>query len=164
MIRGRLGLPPAENEPLSRLVREAFPEGPAAPAVETLLRTLRPGLARVDRELEDLTPAKPGWREVLRGLLAPATVGGLSGAAAVVVLALVLLRVEPGSVPAPEAAPQPDTIASAFPIADDASPISDLQSESPLLVFEGDDGTTVIWVVEGGEDLSRTSVASRGDA
>jgi hypothetical protein len=165
LIRGRLGIPPEENQSLARLVREAWGEGPEAPAVDSVLGRLRPGLARVDRELEELASARPTLWSTLRGLLAPASVGGLAGAAAVGALALVLLRSEPVA-PALEAgAAHPIETARAAPAQDDASPISDLHSEAPLLVFEGDDGATVIWVVEGSDDRSRRAVpASGGDA
>lgn len=163
MIRGRLGQPPEENAPLARLVREAWSEGPAAPSVDRLLADLRHGLARIDRELEAV-PARPGWRAVLQSLFAPAAVGGLAGAAAVAVLALVMLSGEPGI--APTQASAPSRIAAVRPASvDDASPISDLHSSSALLVFEGDDGSTVIWVVEGNDDESSSRrVATPGNA
>jgi hypothetical protein len=155
LIRGRFGRPPAENEPLTRLVREAWSDGPPAPSVDRLLAALRPGVARIDRELEELGEARPAWLSVLRGLFAPAAVGGLAGAAAVAVLALVMLQGESGVAPTIGATAQgPLTTAAVLPAADDASPITDLHSSQPLLVFEGDDGATVIWVVEGNDDSS----------
>jgi hypothetical protein len=161
LIRDRLS-PPPENDALARLVREAWTDGPATPAVDTLLRTLRPALGRVDAEVE-AQGLGARWRELLRGLLAPAAIGGLAGAATVAVLALALLRFDSATSPTAETGPI-TTVRVVTASADDSSPISDLQSEAPLLVFEAEDGATVIWVVEDNDDLSGLQALHAGDA
>ncbi|HTO06119.1 MAG TPA: hypothetical protein VMR86_03605 [Myxococcota bacterium] len=51
---------------LGRAVREAWTEGPAAPAPEYLLAVIRPALAEIDRERR----AQPAWQRTLETVLA----------------------------------------------------------------------------------------------
>jgi hypothetical protein len=162
LIRGRLGLEPEENAALARLVRDAWSEGPGAPSVESLMRALQPGLARVDAEIREGAASRSGWREVLRSLLAPVAVGGLAGGAAVAALALLMVGRD-ADLPT-SARTQTEEIATVrADFLSDASPISDLESESPLLVFEGEDGSTVIWIMEGSDDLSHRALLVGAD-
>lgn len=162
----------ARQESIGRLAREAWRDGPPAPAPEMLIAALRPAMARIDAELEAARPSRRlGW-------FVPFPVLAMGGAAAI--LAAVMLRPEA----APESAGQPmpaavarstsasapavdvQTIAAPAPQAEsDGLPVYDLaQGDSPLVVFE-EDGTTFIWLLEQpkrGDDLSFAPIAHGG--
>jgi hypothetical protein len=174
-VRQRLARDPeaalelARHEALGRLTREAWREGPAAPSPEMLIAVLRPGMARIDAELEGSRSAR--WR----GWLAPVPLFALGAAAAVLALAIL----QPGiswnraERSAPQVIARADTSSlsaaaeAAAPAAEEAEQISvyDLaQGDSPLVVFE-DGGTTFIWLIEPGkpgDDLSALPPAHEG--
>jgi anti-sigma factor RsiW len=133
-------------ESLGAAVREAWTEGPAAPPTAFLVNALRPEMRRVDAELAARSP----WQRLVQRLsevLRPVPVTGLAGTVAAGLLLVWLgLPTFDGGQPAP-----PNVIATlASPAA-----IYDLDSaEHPLLVYELDDGVTVIWLLEGEDRIS----------
>lgn len=133
-------------EALGAAIREAWSEGPSAPSPEFLVGALRPQMVRVDEELAARSPWRR-LRERLGEVLRPAPVTALAGTVVAAFL-LVLLGppvLEEGSVLPPGAIP---TIAS-------PAAIYDLnQEEDPLLVYEIEDGITVIWVLEDDQGIS----------
>ena len=138
----------ARGEALSRVVREAWIDGPPAPDTERILAGLRPEFARVDAEIES---GHGAWTTPIRQAFAVSPTPALAGAAALVVAALLLFTLSPiGIGGIPVAAAEPSIYA--------------LGGDYPLLVFEaeGDDAATVIWVLEGSDDLSQALVASGG--
>jgi anti-sigma factor RsiW len=159
----------ARHEALGRLAREAWREGPAAPSPEMLIAALRPGMTRIDAELEDSRTAR--WR----GWLTPVPLFALGTAAAVLALAIL----PPGSLRGPGERSAPQVIARADPSTlpvtseppaaageqPDQIPVYDLtQGDSPLVVFE-DGGTTFIWLIEPvkpSDDLSSLPAARAG--
>jgi anti-sigma factor RsiW len=144
----------ARHEALGRLTREAWRDGPTAPAPEHLISMLRPAMARIDAELDDVRLRR--WR----GWLTPFPVAAL-GAAAAAILAFAIL--DPGTplpsdpsqrqaaAPVHEAAPSSppvEAVAVAQPEPQGEIPVYDLaQGDSPLMLFE-DGGTTFIWLIE----------------
>jgi hypothetical protein len=164
---------------LAQLVREAWTEGPAAPPPELLIAALRPQLAAISRERR----ARPAWQQALDGWrirlsswLGPmplATSGVLA-----FLLALAFLprpdgpipnlsallpsgRVEFGSAPL-SSAPLPSTrfvapraqFSPANLSQDTAAGVYDLSpGESPAMIFQSDDGSTILWLLED-DDLS----------
>jgi anti-sigma factor RsiW len=162
----------ARYESLGRLTREAWREGPTAPPAELLISALRPGMARIDAELQEQRSSRR------RGWFVPVPVLAMGAAAALV--AAVLLR--PAALPDPlGASGAPGFAARAEnpaplpvqPIADAAQsdpqelPVYELaQGDAPLVVFE-DGGTTFIWLLEepkrgGDDDLSSITIAHGG--
>ena len=138
----------ARGEALSRVVREAWTDGPPAPDAERLLASLRPEFARVDAEIES---GHGAWTTAIRRAFAVSPAPALAGAAALVVAALLLFSLSPTGVGGtPVAAAEPTIYA--------------LEGNYPVLVFEpeGDDAATVIWLLEGGDDLSQDLVAAGG--
>ncbi len=124
-------------------VCDAWREGPAAPSPEFMIALLRPELDRVDAEL-----AGRAWLEPLRRLLRPVPAGALAAACAV--LLLLVLPAELGQRVNPVQPPfaQSD-------VSGEATPIYDLaQGEQPLMILKGEDGSTVIWILEDVENLS----------
>ena len=136
----------ARGEALGRVVREAWTDGPPAPDTEHLLASLRPGFARVDAEIES---GHGAWTTAIRRAFAVSPTPALAGAATLVVAALLLFSL-----------PTTDAI----PVADAEPTIFALGGDYPLLVFEaeGEDAATVIWVIEGGDDLSQDLFAGGG--
>jgi anti-sigma factor RsiW len=135
------------TDALGRAVREAWNHGPQGPEPETLLTALRPGLTRVDAEIEE--NGVP-WLDRLRARIAAAPAPVMAGAAAAVLLAVWLTLL--GS----EAGPPPITVA------DVAEPtVYDLSGEGPVLLFEDSDAT-VIWLVEEEDDLSGLALVADG--
>ncbi|MEE8559055.1 MAG: hypothetical protein V3T14_14320 [Myxococcota bacterium] len=131
-----------ETEVLGRAVREAWRDGPPAPDPERLIAKLRPGLARIDRELA----GRGGARQLLDRLVSwpprvPTLVTGVMAAAlALVVLLPPLLRTSPVLV-------EPTT-----------QVLSLRQKENAVFVLNGWDGTTIIWVLdEEDPDLSEAT-------
>ena len=138
----------AELENLGTVIREAWTEGPPALAPEFVVNALRSELQRVDEERAE-RPLGRRLRERLGDLLRPVPVAALAGSAMAALL-IVWLRspvVEQGYPVAMEGLP---TLAS-------PAAIYDLdQSEGPLLVYELEDGVTVIWLLE--EDAGISSL------
>jgi hypothetical protein len=158
---------------LGSVIREVWTEGPRAPSPEYLIAALRPAMATVDAE----RASAPLWERALDHMASwtrPASAALLSGAAAV---ALFLLL--PTSTPvAPDVAPRGGVVADSGAAIPGAEPVAfsqqmpalfedgvalnvgvpqsiyDLaQGENPLMLFEADDGATVIWVL-GKSELS----------
>ncbi len=157
----------AGRQALSALTREAWCEGPAAPAPEYLIAALRPAMSGVDVELEqERAPRWPG----LRGWLGPVPAAGLGVAAVALALAVLPAR-DPGSQPRASA---PLALAADAPPAGLArtatvdpaleaeavfgvpSTVYDLAlgEDSPVMVFGTEDGSTVIWLIEEEDSVS----------
>ena len=155
----------ARREALSALTREAWTEGPPAPAPEYLISALRPQLSGIDAELAAERPARWSW--------GPLPVAALGTAA----LALALL-IGPGLTPGPgseggePAALVAATGAPPAGLAQSATLDPTLEAEAvfgapstvydlalgeqtPVMLFETEDGSTVIWLIEEDDGLSR---------
>jgi hypothetical protein len=164
---------------LAHLVREAWTEGPAAPAPELLIAALRPQLAAISRERR----ARPAWQQTLElvrvrlaNWIGPAPLA--TSAVAAFLLALAFLPRPSGPIPNLSAllpseqsplpslplthAPEPSSrlVAPRTPFApanlsqDAAAGVYDLSpGESPAMIFQNDDGSTILWLLED-DDLS----------
>ena len=137
---------------IGRAVRAAWTDAPPAPAPEYLIAALRPELTRIDAELasDTLLRRVSGWLTELRR---PLPAAALVGACALALFALL---------PADAVQPNIPGLAQKFQIkaggSVTASPFYDLaQGDKPLLIFEGKDGSTVIWVLDDPDQLSRGS-------
>lgn len=158
---------------LGEMIREAWTEGPSAPTPEHLIAALRPAMARVDAEraaatlaeriLEQLvswarpaaTAAVAGAAVVALFLLLPSTpqrAGSSTGAG----LATTSLTPSPASlIPSPGLETVAFTQQMPAVFKDGVAlnvgvpkAIYDLaQGETPLMLFEADDGATVIWLL-----------------
>jgi len=145
------------TEWLGRNVREAWGEGPPAPSPERILTMIRPALRQIDAERAAARETRWNWRAAF----APLPVGALAATAA---LALFLIpfeielpRVQVASLLAPQAV-QPV----AHESLESPSAIYDLaQGDKPVMVFEAQDGSTVIWLLEEDDGLS-SSASKRG--
>jgi hypothetical protein len=118
------------TETLGRAVRDACPDPPSAPDPEALILSLRAGLRDIDRELATL----PLWRRGLDRVadrMRPALMAGATAAALVVLVAL------PPLIESPEAVAQPKTAVRSL-----------RQLATPVVVLEGGDGATIIWVLD----------------
>jgi len=132
---------------LGAAVRDAWREGPPAPTPEFLISVLRPEMKRVDAERAG-SGRLGAWLDPLRRLVRPVPVGALAAACAVLLLLVLPGDVGQGLSPVP-----PLTAASDAPGED--TPIYDLaQGEQPLMILKGEDGSTVIWILDDGESLS----------
>ena len=164
---------------LTHLVREAWTEGPAAPPTEFLIAALRPQLAAISRERR----ARPAWQQALErarvrlsSWLGPTPLATSAVAAFLLALAVLprpigpapdLSAVLPSGQPALELMPvaRPPVARSPFlvprmPLSpaslpqDSAAGVYDLSpGESPAMIFQDQDGSTVLWLLEG-DDLS----------
>jgi len=169
----------ARSRALAQLVREAWTEGPAAPAPELLIAALRPQLAAISRERR----ARPAWQQALEqarvrlsSWLGPAPLA--TSAVAAFLLALAFLPRPAGPIPDLSAllpstqaplgslplsrAPLPGTrgVVPRIPYApanlsqDSAAGVYDLSpGERPAMIFQGDDGSTILWLLQD-DDLS----------
>ncbi len=164
---------------LSHLVREAWTDGPAAPPTEFLIAALRPQLAAISRERR----ARPAWQQALErarvrlsSWLGPTPLATSAVAAFLLALAIlprpigtppdlgaVLPSAQPplGLMPAP-AAPATHSrprvmrmpLAPASLSQDSAAGVYDVSpGESPAMIFQDEDGSTLLWLLEG-DDLS----------
>ena len=159
---------------LGRLVREAWTEGPVAPAPEFLLAAIRPALAEIDRERN----AQPTWQRALDSFLAQVTAAlrpspALATAAACAFVAALTLipRYEATNgllsthLPIPEP-PQvaadsgPNQSSPLFPsmpadfTAEGTSGVYDLSPvRRPAVLFHSQDGSSTLWLIDDG-DLS----------
>lgn len=169
MIRGWLRLPPEERPALGRLVRDAWNAGPPPTSVEAMLASLRPALVRVDREIE---AASGGLAEKLRRLVQPPMLGGLATGTATAALILFLLSPRPiadSGYTTVELTPtgDPTVVRSAVPDVDEPDARLaegsgvEVESHDPVLIFESED-STLIWVVEGQDDISFASWGGAG--
>ncbi len=158
---------------LGELIREAWNEGPPSPSPEYVIGAVRPAMAAVDAE----RAAAPVWGRTLEHLASfvrPANVA-LVGAAAAAVFLLLPSSVPRGPQPAAPGELTARTVAPAAPLAPEIEPLAfaqlpavfedgvalnvgvphaiyDLaQGETPLMLFEADDGATVIWLLDQAE-------------
>jgi hypothetical protein len=169
VIRGWLRVPPEDRPALGRLVRDAWKAGPPPTSVDAMLAALRPALARVDRELE---ASSGGLLEKLRRIAQPPMLGGLATGAAAAALILFLLSPRPiaeSGYVAVELTPtgDPTVVRSAAPDVDEpdarlaeGSEV-EVESDDPVLIFENEN-STLIWVVEGQDDISFVSWGGAG--
>ncbi|MEX2208543.1 MAG: hypothetical protein WEF50_20195 [Myxococcota bacterium] len=168
------------SQALGSLVREAWTEGPAAPPPELLISALRPQLAAITRARGE-QPAWAQALEQAR--LRVARFGPMplvTSAAAAFLLALALLPSSDDPNPnfsaslplaqrelATEAVPMPRTRVSTTPYMvprmpfapaslsqNSAAGVYDLSpGERPAMIFQNDDGSTMLWLLEE-DDLS----------
>jgi hypothetical protein len=142
-----------QSEAVGRAVREVWSEGPPAPRVDLLIQSLRPAMARVDAEIAERPSAARSaarWLGQVRDLLGPVPLA-LAGAAAVLALALASPDALRGSDGAGVATAG---IGSQSFGMGSPSAIYDLAQDAPLMIFEGEDGSTVIWILDAPEDQS----------
>lgn len=177
----------ARSRALGRLVREAWTEGPSAPAADFLIAAIRPALAEIDRERN----AQPAWQRSLESLLAQLTSAlrpspALAFAAAgAFVLALTLLPrfemtqgmldgnlfaswngAESPTAPAPVAGTEPNQSSPLFESmpaefsADGPGSVYDLSpGRRPAVLFHSQDGSTMLWVIDEGDTSMRFGAA-----
>jgi len=162
---------------LSRLVRDSWTEGPAAPSADFILASIRPALAQIDRERR----ARPSWERGLEGVLArilaalrpsPALA---TAAVAAFLFALAILPHEPlpgglganifaAHEPVESASltrelvhqpPPPDAFSLSVPAdySADLDNVYDVTPGRPAVLFQSGDGSTTLWLIEDG-DLS----------
>ena len=158
---------------LGRLVREAWSEGPAAPAPEFLLAAIRPALAEIDRERN----LRPAWQRVLDSVFARFTVNlwpspAFATATAVAFVAALALmpRFEltngmlDGSLfklgaTAPQALPFSAAVGgatSSTPLfspaqagwSAEAPPTLDVAPSRPAMLFHSTDGSSTLWLMD----------------
>ncbi len=158
---------------LGSVIREVWTEGPRAPSPEYLIAALRPSMAAVDAE----RASAPLWERALEQMASwvrPASAALLSGVAAVALFLLLpsttpvapdvapegRVRMDPGlAIPGAEVVVFSQQVPALFEngVARNVGvpqSIYDLaQGENPLMLFEADDGSTVIWVL-GNSELS----------
>lgn len=134
----------AETEALGRAVREAWSEGPPAPAPDLLIAKLRPEMGRADLEGRRVAGGRFGSLFAGRGgLLPPLSAAALAGAALIAVLF---------TWPGPPG-PAPESVIARIGSLESPAAIYDLaQGDQPLLIFEGEDGSTVIWILDDQDD------------
>jgi anti-sigma factor RsiW len=155
------------TQALGRLVRDAWNEGPPAPSADFLLASLRSELAAIDRERR----AQPAWQQALeraRGALGrwlgPVPIA--TSAAAAFLLALLVmpgamspvggvtaaLPAAPAASIEPVVLPQsraPRPAGGLFAPADFSGSIYDVSpSERPAMLFQGKDGSTMLWLLD----------------
>lgn len=149
---------------LGNMIRDACGEAPPVPRPEQIMAVLRPAMRAIDAE----RASAPRWQRVrdeLESWLRPSG-AALAGAAAIALLLLV-----PTLMPTDDAQLGSERLASPAPAAPRSAPfalaklpvafengvarnvglpqsIYDLaQGETPLMLFEADDGATVIWLL-----------------
>ncbi len=155
---------------LGSIVRETWNDGPAAPSPEYVMAALRPAMAAIDAERR----AAPGWARAL-GRVA-SWVNPIPAALVTAAAAIALFILLPTTTPqAPDSAPAGALSASSEPAAPGIEAVAfsrmpavfengvarnvgfphsiyDLaQGERPLMLFEADDGATVIWLLADAE-------------
>lgn len=137
-----------ETEGLGQAIRDAWTEGPRSPLPEYVIARLRPELDRVDA---DLLGSSLLYR--LRQLLRPVPASALAGAAAAGLF--FALQPPPEVIPSAQAewvVDDPEPIAQATA---PETPVYDIaQGDSPIMIFEGRDGSTVIWILDEPDQLS----------
>ncbi len=132
------------TDALGQLVREAWTEGPEGPDPDALIDHLRPGLLRVDRELAD----RPIWRPPIERAARWIRPAVFAGATAAALFALTILPTLYPPAEGPGVA-QADT------------PVRSLRAPgAAVMVIEGGDGVTIIWVLDQ-EDIPDSSRQSR---
>ncbi len=166
---------------LGRTVHAAWTQAPSAPSPEYFLAAIRSELRQIDAERSARrVPRLARWRAELRSLGAPVPFAALAACASLTVAlalwpdrALRMTQSMSGPIaqltdlrdaPAPAAtsrAPAPPTPVEPSP--ESPSAVYDLaQEDAPLMVFENPDGSTVIWMLEGDDNVSRRLTPSDG--
>lgn len=146
---------------LGRVISEAWTEGPPAPSPEYVISALRPEMARIDAERAARRPLRR-VSERASQWLRPLPIAALAGAAGLALVVLTSLNPPPDSSSAIRLGAA-ESLAAA-PVArsadfDSPTTIYDLaQGNSPVMIFEADDGATVLWMLED-EGLSGLGVA-----
>ncbi len=153
-----------EIELLGRAVRGAWTEGPNPPSPEYLIASLRPELRRIDADL-----APEGGLGLLLGRLREGLLGfrPVPAAALGACAALLIFIAFPALFAPPEGVPLRETRLRNFALPEPEPaallPIYDLaQEERPLMILEGEDGSTVIWILEDPEQLSSAPLVADG--
>jgi len=168
-----------QTRALGAIVRDAWTEGPPAPPVEQWMPALRREMARIDAERASVGEWS-SWRSRWRALWGSLDMLPAGAATAAVGLALALylwptsdvpqdlLRAEAPSAasqaaeqarrtingPARAAVPATNAVTAAVPAGGPASVYDLAQGETPLLLLEAEDGSTIIWLLES-DELSR---------
>ena len=164
------------RQALTHLVREAWTEGPAAPPTEFLIAALRPQLAAISRERRE----RPAWQQALEranvwlsSWLGPTPLATSAVAAFLLALAILPRPTEPTPGLSAElpSGYEPRSVTDAagsrnsildprMPVVpagisrDSAAGVYDLSpGERPAMIFQDEDGSTVLWLLEG-DDLS----------
>lgn len=158
----------SDTEALGRAIRAAWTEGPPPPPTEYLIAALRPALARAD--IERATDRSLAAR--LRETLSPVPLALACAAAAVLLLAWPTvtglngpdraLRSEPTQVAQAVSGDRLLTPVSEGAVAAPAAIYDLAQEDRPLMIFEGLDGSTVIWILREEENVSFMAVAADG--
>jgi hypothetical protein len=143
-------------------VRDAWLDGPPAPSAERILTAIRPALRQIDAERASAREASWSWRS----MLGPVPLTAFAAGAAALALFLA-----PAEINAPLVryanVMSPQYATATVPVANESlgSPtgIYDLAQEGdkPVMVFEAQDGSTVIWVLEEDDGIS-SSASKRG--
>jgi anti-sigma factor RsiW len=184
----RLAEQVARTRGLSRLVREAWTEGPAAPPPDFVIAAIRPALFEIDRERR----MRPAWQRTLESLAARLTSAlrpspALAAAAAfafVAALAIVpSLNVGNGLLSGSVLGPAQDAAAPAslqpFPTSSSGSALGlstqptdftaegsgsvyDVAPGRPAVLFHGRDGTVTLWLIDDGDMSLRTGAGGWG--
>ncbi len=169
---------------LSGLVREAWTEGPVAPSPEFLIASIRPHIAAISRERRARPAWQQSLEHArmrLAGWFSPATLA--TSAVAAFLLAVAILPRQEAAVPGLAASlpvsPPPTSahfgsvqsssspvwpsqrqifgtpFAPASTAPDRSAGVYDVESgESPAMLFQNEDGSTVLWLLED-DDLSQ---------
>ncbi len=153
------------SDALGRAVREIWSEGPPAPRVDLVIQALRPQMARADAELAKRASAAR-WISRVRDLLGPVPLAA-AGAAALLALALASPALMQGfgiQGPGLDGRGESGFAVSAagigVPSMAPPSAIYDLSQEgAPLMIFQGADGSTVIWILENPDQQSLGSLS-----
>jgi hypothetical protein len=159
------------TQSLGRLVREAWTEGPAAPPTDFVLASLRSELAAIDRERR----ARPAWQQALERAriafgqwLGPAPIAASASLAFLLALLVLPGAMDPvggveaivPTLAAPETSPArfhspPGGMSRERPVggtyapADFSGSIYDVSpSERPAMLFQGRDGSTILWLLD----------------
>ena len=148
----------ADTEQMGRAIRSAWSDGPPVPPADYLIAALRPEMRRIDRELAE-DGALPRLLGRLRHAFRPAPAGVFAVACALL-LYLALPSLFPAEPAAPLVAQAPTVLAAAVEAEEEFAPIYDLaQSDQALMILQGEDGSTVIWVLDEPEPLSAAPAA-----
>ena len=150
---------------LGRGIQRAWSAGPPGPPPEYLIAALRPEMDRIDAE----RVRRPRWQgaaERLAALLRPVPIAAVAGAAALVLIVVTSLGLPRGNdgldlgrTALIQEAPSAQPVAHKA-VFDSPTTIYDLaQGDSSLMIFEADDGATVLWILEE-EGLSSLAAAA----
>ena len=138
---------------MSALVRDAWTEGPPTPRTDMLIQSLRPMLARIDAELaERRSPMR--WLRRISELLGPIPLATAVAAAALVLAFVALDR--------PDSTPPVPVVAAGISFGSPSSVYDLEQAEKPLMIFQTDDGVTVIWLLDDDPGLDLTPLLLDG--